>query len=603
LHSREIPARPHRSVRQGETSLRQPSDRTAIRSPDLAAAFDGFRGAILAVCVVSAVINLLALTGSLYMLQVYDRVLSSHSVPTLVSLSVFAFILYAFHGALDMLRSTASGRAAVLFDRRMARPVQVAVVHLPLKGTSRSTAQQPMRDLDTIRTFFTNGGPVAFLDLPWMPIYLVFVFLLHPLLGLMCLAGMLLIVLLTFLTERLSSNDVQASAYADAARKAVADANARNAETLQAMGFADRAIRRFERLNQNYLTLQSRASDVISNLTAISKFLRFTLQSAILGLGAYLTLRGQLTGGAIIAASIASSRALAPVEQVIAHWRSYLAARQSFHRLAKTLDALPVARQPLTLPPPTERLTLENVIVCVPGTERPVLFNVSFELRRGQALAIIGPSAAGKSSLARAITGVWPVLRGSIRLDGAELERWSTTELGRYIGYLPQDVTLFEGTIADNICRLEDEKDSHAIIAAAKAAGVHDMILNLPEGYETNVGPDGSALSAGQRQRVALARALFRDPFLVVLDEPNSNLDAEGENALTGAIKHVRDRGGIVLVIAHRPAALNAVDHVAMISAGRLTTFGPRDEVLKTVLRTPIRAVTPDHVEAPAGSG
>ena len=400
---------------------------------------------------------------------------------------------------------------------------------------------------------------------------------------------MLLPRLLTFLTERLSRNEVQASARADAARKAIADANARNAETLQAMGFVGRAVNRFERVNQSYLALQTKANDVISKLTAVSKFLRLTLQSAILGLGAYLTVRGEVTGGAIIAASITTSRALAPVEQVIAHWRNFLAARQSFDRLSKMLGRFPTVRQPLALPPPVERLALENVTVCVPGTERPVLFDVSFELRRGQALAVIGPSAAGKSSLARAITGVWPLLRGSVRLDGAELEGWSADELGRHIGYLPQDVTLFEGTIAENICRLEEEQDSHAIIAAAKAAGVHDMILHLPNGYETNVGPDGSALSAGQRQRVALARALFRDPFLVVLDEPNSNLDAEGESALSAAIQGVRNRGGIVLVIAHRPSALNAVDHVAMINAGRLSAFGPKDEVLKKVLVHPVR--------------
>ena len=566
-----------------------PGDQPAIRSSDLAAAFGGFRGAILAVSVISGIINLLALTGSLYMLQIYDRVLSSHSVPTLVSLSVLMFVLYAFYGVLDLLRNQASGRAAVLFDRRIAGPVQAVVVNLPLKGTSRSAAQQPMRDVDTIRAFFANGGPVAFLDLPWMPLYLAFVFLLHPLLGLMCFSGMLLLVLLTFLTEWLSRNEVQASARADAARKAIADANARNAETLQAMGFVNRAVDRFEKVNQSYLALQTKANDVTSKLTAVSKFLRLTLQSAILGLGAYLTLRGELTGGAIIAASITTSRALAPVEQVIAHWRNFLAARQSYDRLSKTLDRFPAVHRPLALPAPVERLALENATVCVPGTQHAVLFDVSLELRRGQAVAVIGPSAAGKSSLARAITGVWPLARGSIRLDGAELKSWSADELGRHIGYLPQDVTLFEGTIAENICRLEDEKDSHAIIAAAKAAGVHDMILHLPNGYETNVGPDGSALSAGQRQRVALARALFRDPFLVVLDEPNSNLDAEGESALSAAIQGVRNRDGIVLVIAHRPSALNTVDHVAMINAGQLSAFGPKDEVLKKVLLHPVR--------------
>lgn len=564
-------------------------DHPVIRSPDLAAAFQGFRGAVFAVSVISGIINLLALTGSLYMLQIYDRVLSSHSVPTLVSLSVLMFVLYAFYGAFDLLRNQASGRAAILFDRRIAGPVHAAVVNLPLKGASRSTAQQPMRDVDVIRSFLASGGPVAFLDLPWMPIYLAFVFLLHPWLGVMCLSGMLLLVLLTLLTERLSREEVQASARADAARKSIADANVRNAETLQAMGFVGRAIDRFEKVNESYLTLQTRASDVIAKLTAVSKFLRLGLQSAILGLGAYLAVRGELTGGAIIAASITSSRALAPVEQAIAHWRGFLGARQSFDRLSKALVGLPAAHRPLALPPPVERLTLENATVCLPGVDRLVLFDVSFEMLGGQALAIIGPSAAGKSSLARAITGVWPLQRGSIRLDGAELGGWSLEELGRHIGYLPQDVTLFEGTIAENICRLEEEKDSVAIIAAARAAGVHEMILRLPDGYETNVGPDGSALSAGQRQRVALARALFRDPFLVVLDEPNSNLDAEGEHALSAAIEGVRKRGGIVLVVAHRPSALNAVDHVAMINAGRLSAFGSRDEILKKVLLHPVR--------------
>jgi ABC-type protease/lipase transport system fused ATPase/permease subunit len=253
------------------------------------------------------------------------------------------------------------------------------------------------------------------------------------------------------------------------------------------------------------------------------------------------------------------------------------------------LDRFPATHRPLALPPPKERLSLESVSVCVPGTERPVLVDISFELRRGQALAVIGPTAAGKSSLARAITGVWPLVRGSVRLDGGELDGWSLEERGRHVGYLPQDVALFEGTIAENICRLEEELDSDAIVAAAKAAGVHEMILRLPNGYESNVGPDGSALSAGQRQRIALARALFRDPFLVVLDEPNSNLDAEGEHALSAAIQGVRERGGILIVIAHRPSALSTVDHVAMVAAGRLGAFGPKEDVLKNVLLHPVR--------------
>jgi ATP-binding cassette subfamily C protein len=512
-------------------------------------------------------------------------------VPTLIALSVLAGLLFIFQGVLDVLRNQASGRAAALFDRRVTPAVQALVVSQPLLGISVARAQQPIRDVDAIRGFLAGGGPVALLDLPWMPLYLAFVFLLHPLLGIVCLGGMLLLVVLTYLTERMSKSVALAASRADATRRAIADANARNAEALKAMGFARRAIGRFEQVNHQFLRLQTAATDVIASLTGISKVLRFILQAGILGLGAFLTVRGEVTAGAIIAASIATSRALAPVEQAIAHWRGFIGARQSYSRLMSAMDAMPVAGKPLALPPPSLSLAFQNATIIVPGTQRMVISNLSFEMRCGQALAIIGPSAAGKSSLARALTGIWPLARGSIRLDGAELDRWAPEDLGSHIGYVPQDVTLFESTIADNIGRLEDERDSMAIIAAARAAGIHEMILNLPDGYETNVGPDGCALSAGQRQRVALARALFRDPFLVVLDEPNSNLDADGELALTEAINYVRNRGGIAIIIAHRPSALAAVDHVAMISGGQLTAFGPRDEVLKTVLRQQVRAV------------
>ena len=576
--------------------VQQPAPQAAprsepARSAELTQALSGFRGSLIALSVISGVINLLALTGSFYMLQVYDRVLSSHSIPTLIALSVLAALLYAFQGVLDVLRNQASGRAAILFDQRVAAAVQSLVVRQPLTGMSRSQAQLPLRDVDTVRGFLAGGGPIAFLDLPWMPLYLAFVWLLHPLLGMTCLCGMLLLVLLTCLTEQLSAGAVTASSRADAKRRVIADANARNAEALQAMGFAGRAIKRFEDANLQFLALQTSSSDVIANLTGISKVLRFILQSGILGIGAYLTVRGEVTAGAIIAASIASSRALAPVEQVIGQWRNFLAARQSYARLDWALATLPAEAAPLTLPAPAKSLSLENATVCIPGTQRPVLLNASFQLESGQALAVIGPSAAGKSSLARAITTVWPLTRGSIRLDGAELDRWSPDDLGQHIGYLPQDVSLFEGTIADNICRLETERDSEAIIAAATAAGIHDMILRLPDGYETSVGADGSALSAGQRQRVGLARALFRNPFLVVLDEPNSNLDSDGENALTRAIHSVRERGGIVIVVAHRPSALAAVDLVAVVNGGQLTAFGPKDEVLGKVLRHPVRSV------------
>jgi ATP-binding cassette, subfamily C, bacterial len=557
----------------------------------LAGAFGGLRSALIPATLISGVINLLALTGSIYMLQVYDRVLTSHSIPTLVVLSLLAVVLYLFQGVLDVLRNQASGRVASLFDTRLTRPVQHLVLHQAVQSISRTSAQQPLRDVDAIRSFLASGGPIAFLDLPWMPIYLVFVFVLHPLLGALCLTGIVVLVGLTYGTEFFSKSVAVAVARADSERRAIADANARSAEVLQAMGFADRAVTRFEQANRRFLNQQTSAGDIISNISGLSRVFRLVIQSAILGLGAYLTVHGDVTAGAIIAASIASSRALAPVEQVIANWRGFLAARQGYKRLKQAFAAAAPATRPLSLPAPAETLRVENLCVAVPGAQELVLSNITFELRRGQALAVIGPSAAGKSSLARAITGIWPATRGNIRLDGAELGQWSVEDRGRHIGYVPQDVTLFDGSVAENIGRLEAECDSRAIISAARAAGVHEMILGLPNGYETRVGPDGIALSAGQRQRIALARALYRDPFLVVLDEPNSNLDAEGETALTNAILSVRQRGGIVVVIAHRPSALAAADLIAMIGAGQFTAFGPKDEVLKKVLRQPIRSV------------
>ncbi len=519
------------------------------------------------------------------MLQVYDRVLTSHSVPTLVALSVLAIGLYLFQGTLDVIRGQALVRLGSRLDRRLAPLAHDAVVSLPLAGASTTAALQPLRDIDAMRAFLASQGPVAILDLPWMPAYLVFVFLLHPWLGALAAGGTALLVVLTWLTERLTRPINAAATQAAASRMSLADANARNAEVLRAMGFGGRAAERFARANAEHLGLQARASDIGGGLGGLSRVLRMMLQSAILGLGAYLTIRGDVSAGAIIAAAIASSRALAPVELAIAHWRGFVAARQGYARLKHTLAALPDAGTPLLLPAPRRGLAVDNVSLAAPGGQRLILANVRFELAAGQALGVIGASAAGKSTLARALTGVWPLARGAVRLDGAALERWPAEELGRHIGYLPQEVALFDGTIADNIARFEAPPDSPAIIAAAQAADVHEMILRLPDGYETRLGPGGLALSAGQRQRLALARALYRDLFLVVLDEPNSNLDADGEAALTRAIAGIRARQGICVVVAHRPSALAALDLVAVLSAGQLTAFGPKDEVLRKVLR------------------
>jgi PrtD family type I secretion system ABC transporter len=554
-------------------------------SRSLRKASGGSRFAVGSSFAISGVVNILALAGSFYMLQVYDRVLSSHSVPTLVALSVLVVVLYLFQGVLDVIRAQVLVRLGTRLDQRLMPLAAGALTRLPRYGASSSQAVQPIRDIDTIRGFLSGQGLVAILDLPWMPLYLAFVFLLHPWLGFLATAGLAVLVGLTFLTEKLTSDLSVSIGKAGTGRMAMAETFARNTEVLRSMGLATRAHARFMRANTEYLARQAKASDIGGTLSGISRVLRMILQSGILGLGAYLTLRGELTSGAIIAGAIATSRAFAPIELAIAHWKSFVAARHSFARFRATLNSLPPEPEPLQLPAPSRSVVLEGVTVPIPGTSRIVVNEVSFELAAREAVGIIGPSGAGKSSLARAITSVWGLARGNVRLDGAALDRWSPDGLGRHIGYLPQDVELLAGSVADNISRMEDVPDSGAVIAAARAADVHEMILRLPEGYETTLGPDALSLSAGQRQRIALARALYKDPFLVVLDEPNSNLDEEGDAALAKAILGVRNRGGIAVVIAHRRNTLAVVDKVAVMTAGRLTAFGARDEVLRKVLR------------------
>jgi ATP-binding cassette subfamily C protein len=378
------------------------------------------------------------------------------------------------------------------------------------------------------------------------------------------------------LTRRLSG----ASRAAAMVRNTIADSNARNADVLKAMGFAGSAIRRFKDANTEHLELQTRTSDISGTFGAISRVLRMLLQSALLGMGAFLTIKGELSAGAIIACSVASGRALAPVDAAIANWKPFVAARMAYSRLRETVAALASAIQQTELPAPARLVSVEKLTVVAPGSGQVLLSDVSFEIRAGQAVGIIGPSASGKSTLVRALTGVWPTMRGSVRLDGAELGQYPGEALGQHIGYLPQEVGLLNATVEENISRLAETQDARKIVEAARAAGVHEMIVRLPDGYQTQLGPQGSALSAGQRQRVGLARALYGDPFLVVLDEPNSNLDAEGDAALKGAIESVKARGGIVVVIAHRPSVLAAVDVIGVVQNGRLVAFGPKDQVL-----------------------
>lgn len=538
------------------------------------------RGLVLFLLLISGVISVLALTGSFYMLQIYDRALVSGSVPTLAAISVLAIGLYVFQGLFDIIRAQILVRFGARVDRRLAPIAHQVVVDMPRLGYSTTEALERGRDVDTIRGFFGSQGPVAIFELPWMPLFLAFVYVLHPTLGALTIGGAFFLTVIAVLTELRTRKWSQATLAATVERNAIADSNARNAEVLKAMGFASRAVARFAGANERHLELQTRTSDITGTYGAVSRVTRMLLQSAILGLAAYLTILGELSAGAIIAASIASARAMAPIDLAIGNWKNIVAARGAWRRVADTVEVLDGRPEPMRLPAPVVSLKVEGVTVAAPATGRVILSDVSFEMRAGTAVGIIGPSGGGKSTLARALTGVWPVLRGAIRLDDADLSQWSDEDRGDHVGYLPQDVALLDATVGENIARLDPAPSPAAIVEAARAAAVHEMIVRMPEGYHTHLGPMGTAISGGQRQRIGLARALYGKPFLVVLDEPNANLDPEGEAALTAAIEGVKARGGIVVVIAHRPSALQACDLIGVIQRGKLTAFGPKEQVL-----------------------
>lgn len=537
-----------------------------------------FRDALLGLAVMTAVVNLLALTGSFYMLQVYDRVLGAHSGSTLLALTVLMLGLYGLYGLLDVMRSRVLVRLGGRIDRRMRDRVFDIVLSAPLLGRP-SQGPQAVRDLDQVRAVATGPGLVAIFDAPWLPVFLLLIFALHPWLGLLALAGAAIMVATALFAEQRARGPAEVLAASATRRMALLDLARRNAEVVRALGLAPALGRRWADASESHLADTVRAIEAPGSLATFSRVFRMALQSLMLGLGAWVVLRGEATGGIIIAASIMTGRTLAPIETVIAQWRNLVAGRQSWRRLA---DAIPQADPaPQTnLPAPRSRLDVDALVIVPPGAEKPTLHGLSFGLEAGDGLGVIGPSASGKSTLARALVGVFAARHGAVRLDGAALDQWRPENIGPHIGYLPQDVEIFDGTVAENIARLDDRPDSAAVIAAARAAGCHDMIVALPQGYDTRVGPAGAILSAGQRQRLALARALYRDPFLVVLDEPNANLDADGEAALSEALAATRRRGAIVIVVAHRPAAIANLNKLLVLNEGRLRAFGPRDKVL-----------------------
>jgi PrtD family type I secretion system ABC transporter len=582
-------------------NARRPTPTGSPRT-ELAAALGSCRASYLGVAAFTAVLNILFLTGSFFMLQIYDRVLPSRSIPTLVGLCVLALALYGFQAVLDIVRGRVLIRIAGGFAATLDRRVYGLLVKLPL-GSAQMKSFEPARDLDQIRGFLSGGGPAALFDLPWMPLYIGICFLFHPLIGITATVGALVLVIITFLTEmKVRQPSLEVSAL-HGRRSNFAEASRRNAEALQAMGMVGRFADQWADDGRRYIAAHQRSGDITGGMGSLSRALRMLMQSAVLAVGAYLVIRNQATAGIIIAGSILAARALAPVEVVIAQWRLFVGARQSWHRLNNLLARMPEERDVMALPRPAASLAVETVSVAPPGLNQLVARDVAFGLKAGQGLGIIGPSASGKSSLARALVGVWRPVAGKIRLDGATLDQWPSEALGEHIGYLPQDMELFAGTVARNIARLEPEPDPTKVIAAARAAGAHEMILALPAGYETEMGESGTALSAGQRQRVGLARALYGDPFLVVLDEPNSSLDRDGDEALTGAILGVRARGGIAIVIAHRPSALAGVDLLMVMQGGRQQAFGPKDAVLREMVKAaPPAGVPPTALRVPAAA-
>jgi len=539
------------------------------------------RIALLGIALFSGVINLLYLAPSIYMLQVYDRVLASRSEFTLIVLTVLTVGLFGLMAFLENVRSAVLIRVGNALDEMLSKRVFTAAFERNLRLGS-GNASQAMTDLTQLRQFATSNGLFAFLDAPWFPIYIVVIYFFHPWLGTFSLLAAAILIVMTVVSDRSSKTPLAESNQAAMASNQYVNSNLRNAEVIEAMGMLPNLMQRWYKLQSKMLERQSFASDRAGTTVAVTKMLRLTLQSGILGLGAYLVLKGQATGGIMIAASILMGRALAPVELLIGSWKGFVSARASYQRLVELLGEHPVREQGMPLPRPKGVLVAENVYVTPPRAQAAVLKGLNFAFGPAEVIGVIGPSASGKSTLARTMVGVWPAQVGKVRLDGVDIYQWNKFEVGPAVGYLPQDVELFDGTIAENICRF-GEVDSEKIIAAAQACGLHDMILHFPIGYDTRIGESGGVLSGGQRQRIALARAIYDTPSFIVLDEPNSNLDDLGEIALVNAVLEMKRRGSTVVLITHRTSVLRAVDKLMLLRDGQMQMFGPRDDVLNAL--------------------
>jgi ATP-binding cassette subfamily C exporter for protease/lipase len=556
-----------------------------VPSNEIIQALLGYRRVFRTVGIFSMLINVLMLVPSLYMLQVYDRVLPSRNGVTLAMLTLMMLGMYAFSSVLEYVRSFIVIRVGGKLDMHLNSRVYTAAFETNLKQQGVN-AGQSLNDLTTIRQFVTGNALFAFFDAPWFPIYLAVIFLFNVWLGVFSLVGSVILIALAIANERVSRRPLAEATALSIRSSSLATANLRNAEVIEAMGMLPNLMSRWSILNAGFLARQAEASEKAAMVGNVTKFVRLSLQSLILGLGALLAIEGKVSPGMMIAGSILMGKVLGPLEMVISVWRQWSGARSAYDRLVELLENNPVRRIGMSLPPPAGRLTLEAVSAAAPGSRLPVVHGLSFNIDAGDIVGVIGPSASGKSTLARLMVGVWPAAVGTVRLDGADIYQWDKDQLGPHIGYLPQDIELFGGSIAENIARF-GQIESDKVIEAAKLAGVHEMILRLPQGYDTLVGDRGAGLSGGQKQRIGLARALYGDPSFIVLDEPNSNLDETGEAALKQAIERLQAAGKTVVLITHRTSIIAATTKLLLLVEGQLRMYGPTAHVLAALQNAP----------------
>lgn len=566
---------------------------------ELFAAQSGQAPLLWATLAFSTAVNLLQLTGPLYMMQVYDRVLGSQSEATLVALTGLITGLFLIMGVLEHVRARVLARVGAKVQDKLDRRVFAAAMQRLTVAPNDPNAMAAQRDLEAVQRLWASSTLIAVFDVPWTPIFILAISIFHPALGLLALFGGAFLVTVTILNQKMTAKPLARVNGLTMQAERVSDMIKLEAEPVQALGMTGAAFDRWQQTRAAALKQSIEAGDLAGKFASVSKTFRLFLQSAMLGLGAWYVLQGEMTGGAMIAASILMGRALQPIEMAVGQWPIISRAIEGYERLSILLTMSPEKPRPMELPRPRAVLDVQNLTVVPPGEQQAVLRMVNFTLNPGQALGVIGPSGAGKSTLARALIGVWQPSGGKVRLDGASLEQYETDILGSYFGYLPQRVGLFEGTIGENIARLQPNPSSDAIVSAAKRAAAHDMILRLPEGYDTKVSALGGRLSGGQIQRIGLARALYGEPVILVLDEPNSNLDNDGTLALNAAIRSTKEAGGAVLIMAHRPAAIQECDLLLVIEDGTRRAFGPRDQVLRDMVKNHtdiVRAAGPGGV-------